>query len=290
MFLLLGLFWGGSFLAINQSLKGYSPFLAATLRTAFAFALTLIYVYFRKTKFPKKKYLILGILNGVVGLGLPWAFLFWAEQFVAPAMSAILNATAPIFTAIFAAIIIGGKEKMTWNRSLGVFLGFAGMAVIFGPAVTLGKTTDISGLMALVGMAVCYAISIAWLKKLSPHISNIVAIALECIGGLVILIPIMLIHGFMHGFLTGGDLLIPSLAIAYLGFFSTFLAYILFYKLLTEVGTMQAAAVTYITPIISILLDWLFLDKWIGNHALLGALIVFAAIRVINRPTVTVID
>lgn len=286
-FILISIFWGGSFLAINLSLHGFSPFLAATLRVFLATLFTLGYVKWKKVEFPRKTVTIQATANGLIGLGIPWALLFWGEQYVAPALCSIINSTTPIFTVIFTAIIVSSKQdRMTWNKWMGVILGFIGIAVIFGPFISGKSLQNTEGLVAVVGMALCYGISIAWLKRYSPHISSIMALFLECVGALIILIPISIVYGVTSYSLTGQSLLVPALALLYLSIFSTTIAFILFYKLLRDVGTVQATATLYMVPIVSIFLDWLILDKWIGTHALFGALIVFAALRLIHRPTI----
>ncbi len=285
LFILIAVFWGGSFLAINLSLKGFSPFLAATFRVAIAVILTFLYVTWKKTPYPKRKYVIQTILSGAVGIGIPWALLFWGEQFVSPALSSIINATAPIFTIIFAAIILrSSQDRMTWNKWLGVLLGFSGIAVIFGPFITEKSLQNIEGLAAIVGMAICYGLGIVWLKILTKHVSNLMALLLQCTGALIFLFPIALYYGLTHYWVTGENLLEASLAVLYLGIFSTTFAFIIFYKLLREIGTVQTAAVTYLIPIVSIFLDWLVLDTWIGTHSLFGALLVFASLKLINKP------
>lgn len=291
-FILISLFWGGSFLAINISLKGFSPFLGATLRVGVAAVVTSIYIFFKKTKFPNKSLTLQAMVNGAIGVGIPWALLFWGEQFVEPALCSIINATAPIFTAIVAAIIIKTpNEKMTWSKIFGVFLGFSGIAFIFGPFISGQSVESLWGLIAVVGMAICYGTSIAWLKKLSEHIGLSAIMFLELMGALIVLIPIAVVAGIYGHSLTGESLFAPTLAILYLGIFSTTIAFILFYKLLELSGSIEAAAVTYMIPIVSILLDLIVMNKWIGSHALLGALIVFAALKLINRPgTSRIID
>lgn len=283
-FILLGIFWGGSFLAINLSLKGFSPFLAATLRVLIAIIFCAIYIRHKKIPFPQKKYAVSAILNGTVSLGFPWVLLFWGEQFVEPALCSIINATVPIFTVIFAALILNAKEdRMSWNKWLGVIVGFIGIGVIFVPALTGRSTRSIEGLAAVIGMAIFYGIGIAWLKKISPHMRNLMALFLNCAGALMVLIPFAVVYGFINYAVTGEHLVTSLLALLYLSFFSTFIAFILFFKLVRDVGAAQASAVTYLSPIVSIILDWLFLDRWIGNHALFGALIVFLALRLVHR-------
>lgn len=284
-FLLLGLFWGGSFLGISESIKGFSPFFAVTLRIAIAVIFSGLYLLIKKPVFPAKKYILLATFNGIVGLGIPWALLFWGEQYVTPALSSIINSTSTIFTVIFAAFMLKNTpDRITWNKTLGIIIGFIGIAVIFGPFVSAKSAKSIEGLAAILLMAVLYGFSIAFLKIFADKLSCMMILFFEAVGGLIIIVPIALIDGFNNYFVVPEFLFRSTVAILYLGIFSTSIAMLLFYKLLKNVGSIQAAAVTYIVPIVSIALDWFVLDKWIGNHALFGALIVFAALRMINRP------
>lgn len=288
-FVLLSLIWGGSFLGINISLEGYSPFFAATLRVTVALTLSFFYIIIKKVKLPEKKMIVQAIGNGFIGVGIPWALLFWGEQFVPPALCSIINATSPIFTAIFAGLLIRSRnEPVNYYKWAGVFLGFFGIIIIFGPFISASTVENLQGLTAIVMMAVCYGFSIAWLKKISEKMSTSMAMFFGYIGALIALTPITTYYGATHYMIKDVSLLKPTIAILYLGIFSTFVSFILFYKLLKMSGSVQAAAVTYMIPIVSIILDLVVLDKWIGTHALLGAAFVFGAIRLIHKqPTPT---
>lgn len=290
-FILICVFWGGSYLGISISLKGFSPFLAATLRVFVALLMSAAYLVLQKQKLPEKKYIFQIVMNGLIGIGFPWIFLFWGELHVQPALAAIIIATSPIFTVLSLAIIFGTKvEPLSWSKWFGVALGMGGIVVIFGPAVSGGSLDNFWGAFAIVGTAICYGISIAWLKKLTPFASNMMMLFLECIGALIILIPATITYGVFRYYLTGEHLLAASLAIAYLSVFSTFLAFIFFYRLVHNLGGVHAAATTYLVPVISIFIDWAVLGKWVGNHAFFGTLVIFTALRLIHKSTPPAIE
>jgi len=288
-FVLISIFWGASFIAINISLKAFSPFLAACLRVGISAAITGIFIAISKNiKLPNRSISFQTILNGMVGLGLPWAFLFWGSQYVAPALCSIINASVPIFTVIFAAIIVSSaQDKMTWNKCIGVMIGFIGILIIFAPFISKNSMQSTLGLLAVVGMAFFYGLSIAWFKRLSPHLTAFTSIFLESIGALIVLIPIAVIYGTKHYYIKDVPMLQPILAILYLSIGSTVIAFSLFFWIIKKEGSVEAASVTYMIPITAILIDLIFLKKWIGHHALLGMLVVFAGIKLINRTRVT---
>lgn len=280
-FILVCIFWGGSYFAINISLTGFSPFLAAAIRVAIAALLSLAYM---KTR---GRHLQIGhlapvIINGAIGVGIPWALLFWGEQHVQPALASIIIATSPLFTLLFIGPIAGrDSEPITRGKKLGIVLGMVGIAVIFMPSIS--RPEGALGIIAIIGTAICYGISVAWLKKLAPHVDNASMLFLECIGALSVLVPISLAHGFSAYFLTGEPLLKPLAAIFYLGICSTFIAFILFYKLVRAMGGTGAATTTYLVPIVSIIIDGVVSKKWIGFHEAIGAIIIFIALGFVHK-------
>jgi drug/metabolite transporter (DMT)-like permease len=287
-FILLSLFWGGSFIAIKFSLEGFHPFLAVTLRIVIAFGLAALYVVVKKIAWPSKRVMLRAMIAGAIGLGIPWALLFYGEQYVEPALASIINAATPLFTILFAMIMLSRKEEpITANRILGIVLGFVGIGVIFGPFVTMHSYQGIYGLLAILGMAVGYAFSLIILKGVTSKAGNMMLLFCECAGGAAVVIPLTVFTGLKEPLLTGGDLLIPTISILYLAVVSSALAMLIFYSLLRNTGTLLASAVTYTIPIVSIALDWIVLDKWIGSHALFGALIIFAALKLIRKPIVS---
>jgi drug/metabolite transporter (DMT)-like permease len=226
------------------------------------------------------------IIIGSIGLGLGWLLLFSGQKFVAPALASILNATTPLFATIFSSVILRKtSDRLTSYKCLGVVIGFSGIVVIFAPGILNGSELNVPAMLAILGTSACYGTSITWLKKLSAHISNIMVLFLQCMGGLLLLIPITIIDGIKNSFFTGEEFLTSTLAILYLSLFSTAIAIILFMKLIRDVGSIQAAAVTYLVPIVAILLDLFILKRWVGPHALLGILIVLSGIRLIHKPS-----
>lgn len=287
-FILLSLFWGGSFIGIKFAIEGYHPFLAAAIRILIALIIAAAYIAVKKVKFPPRRIALKATFAGFIGLGLPWLLLFWGEQYVEPALASIINATTPLFTILFAIFLLKrDEEPITWNRMMGIVLGFIGIFVIFGPYVGTHSYKSVMGLLAIVGMALFYGLSIVVLKSVTAQAGNMIILFYECIGGALIVVPVTIVAGFREPLLTGEPLLVPSIALLYLGIFSSAIAMMLFYSLMRSAGSLLASAVTYTAPIVAITLDWLILGEWIGSQALFGALIIFAGLRLIKRPVIS---
>jgi drug/metabolite transporter (DMT)-like permease len=284
-FALLAILWGGSFLAIRFSIDNFPPFAAASLRVATATALMFFYMRLQKAALPKDASLVWQLLGvGFFTLGLPWALLFWGERFVSPAMGSILNSTTPLFVVIVAALFTS-QESVRWNKWLGVAVGFAGVIVIFGPKIVLGQGQSFFGMLAIVGMAVCYAIGIVWLKSLAHKTSASVAFFLQGVGALLFLLPLSFLSEWSAMHQSNWSSINGWVAVMYLGVFSTAIAQLIFFVLLRELGSVKASAVTYFIPIVAVILDWLVFGKFLSISSLVGAVVVLVGVRLIHMRT-----
>lgn len=281
-FILCGLLWGGSFLAIRFSIDAFPPFAAASLRVAIATTLLWTFMRWRRDKLPRDAKLVWQLLGiGFFTLGLPWALLFWGEQFVSPALCSILNSTTPIFTVVVAALIVR-NEHVSWNKWLGVVAGFIGVLMIFWPQLLNGEGSSLYGMLAVTGMAMCYSIGIVWLKSLTHRISAPVAFFLQGIGALMFLVPFSLLAEWSSIWSANWGATDSWLAIVYLGVFSTAIAQLIFYVVLRAWGSVKTSAVTYIIPIVAVILDWIVFGTFLSANAIIGAAIILAGVRLIH--------
>ena len=229
-FCLTTLFWGGSFLGIHYSLESFSPLFAAFLRIFAAFCFISVYLLFKKDRPPLfTNTWRISMLLGILGMVIPWIFLFWAEKFVPPAIAAIINSTVPIFVALMIPLVTP-KDKLTTSKIIGVLLSFLGIFVIFYPAVSASEWTNhLAGLVALIFMSISYALGIIITRRYADRLNNETNIFHQLISGGIIMLIISLIFGgeLMH------DVSLRSvLSVSYLGIFSTGLALIFFFEMI----------------------------------------------------------
>src|ERR1051326_1479547 len=110
-FFLLACFWGCSYIAIRFAVESIPPFGAAFARIFIGSILLHIYSLAVKSPFPKSKKLVFKIaLIGLFNFGLPWAALFWGEQYVQPALASIINSTVPIFVLTFSWFLLPEEQ------------------------------------------------------------------------------------------------------------------------------------------------------------------------------------
>lgn len=279
---LLAIFWGGSFLGIRYTVQAFPPISAAAIRVIMGAMFTLAFMYWRRVGLPRKTSHSLQLITiGFFCLGLPWALLFWGEQFVSPGMCAILNSSTPLFTVVLAAAFLK-SERVGLAKWLGVIVGLAGIIIIFGPTATWGDGDQIKGLIALTGMAFGYALGISWIKVLLKEVAGTTAFFMQCIGALIFLIPAVI---FLEGdALSSANWMSGQawIAMLFLGLFSTTLAQIIFITLIRKLGPVVASAVTYLVPIVAIALDWAVFQILPSTSAVVGGLVIIAGVTLVN--------
>lgn len=280
LFILLALFWGGSYLAIRVVVDAWPPFFGAAFRVALALIVLLFVAGLPRrmvgrdlrSVFRLNKATICAAISGVSSMGIGWACLFWGERHVTPAVAAIISAAAPIFTTLS----IGWFEpsfQRTWRHWAGVFLGFAGIFMIFGPQLG-GAKAELGGLIAVLVTAMSYGFSIALMHPHTHSMSGRVASVWQALAGLPVLILLSALFEPWPPFsaIVGN---VPALmAIVYLSLCSTALALVIWFRLLRSVGAVSASTVLYFIPIVSLLLDAVMLKKLPGWHVLAGALVI----------------
>lgn len=279
-FILMSLFWGGSFLAIAIAVQHFPPFFAAFIRSFIAMSAIAIYLFWKRGKIQRPKVWLQSFGSGLFIMGIAWIFLFWGEKYVSPALAAILNGTVPIFTTLLFPLLTP-QDKLSWNKWAGVLMGFLGIVVIFAPEFSFGMSLHLKGLLAVLMMAVCYAIGTLWTRRLSNRVSNSTNLFYQCLGSATILLIASAIFELPYQSLhwSGKALL----ALTYLGLFSSALSLLLFFVLVKEIGSVQASAVTYCPPLVAILLDVIFLKKWITWNQAIGAVIILGAVFLIHK-------
>jgi drug/metabolite transporter (DMT)-like permease len=277
---LLSALWGGSFIFLRIAVPEVGPLLTAILRTSLAgIALT---VFATVTGVPMnwrrnlKSFALVGLFAGVV----PFTCFSFAALYLPAAHSAVLNSTAPLFSALFSVIWL--SERLTLRKSAGLALGVAGVAILVGAgALELNKWTLVS-IAACLFAAACYALSTIVVKK-TGRAGGIHPIAMAtgslALGGLIMAptIPFSL-PPVMPSLLALG-------CVTALSLLSSGVAQAIFIPLIVKIGPTRAMCVSFLIPLFSMVWGFLFLHEQVASSTLLGAGVVLAAmVLVLTAP------
>jgi len=220
---------------------------------------------------------------GIFQISLPYGLVFWAEQYVSSGLAAVLFATMPFFVVIFAHILV--DEKLTRLKVVGVIASFIGLVLIFWRdlAVPQGLSGNLQfyGSLAVVGSAVSGALANVVGKQHAEEIDPAANVLVQSLTGTVALGAL--------GLATEGhaDLsFTPTsiLAILYLSIVGSALAFVGMYWLLKKTTATNVSLITFITPILALVLGWAVLQEVPDPNVGLGAMLILAGIYLTMKP------
>jgi drug/metabolite transporter (DMT)-like permease len=282
LLLLLGSVWGASFLFIKVVVEETSPLALVQGRITFgALAVVAVMAFGRRRSVrvsPRlwAKVAVLAVMNTVV----PFLLISWGEIHIESGTASVLNSTMPLFTALFAGLILV-DERMTWLRLSGLLLGFLGVATLTGGDIIDVTDSSVLGQMAVVGAAACYGAGAVYARILLRSEDPLDLCRLQLVIGALILAPALFaVDGVPNYNLS----LEAWLSLITLGVLGTGLAYMAYLWLLGAIGSVRSSLVTYIVPITGLTLGWAVLDESIGINSIVGcALIILGVTTVIRR-------
>lgn len=279
--LILAAFWGGSFVAIQAIVHDAPPVAAAFWRVVTATALTFVYSRLRHIKRPSKSFHRHAMMSGFLSMGFPWALLFWAEQHVNGAMGAIMNATVPIMVVLLNPIFNPGI-RILLRQWVGILVAFVGIMVIFGPRVLSGPASDGWAILALGGMVLGYATSLLYTHRYLKGVPPSIVAGWQGVSAGAFLLLVVLIAGenvIAPVFWTNTTV---WMGIAYLSIFSTLIANIIFVKLIQNKGSIVASLITFLIPVFSMLIEWIWMGQAPGRSSLAGFFLVVAGLYMVQ--------
>ena len=256
----LSILWGGSFFFVEILVKHLPPFTIVTCRVGFAALALWAIVLALKIPLPKTRQhwtalFIVGFLNNA----LPFSLIVWGQTQISSGLASIFNATTPFFTVLVAGALLI-DERITKPKLLGVLVGFLGVIVLIGPEALKGMTGSMLGQLAVMGAAISYAFAGAFSRRFKRWgLSPLIVATGQVTMATLMLFPLMMIIDKPQFSMT---LPLEAIgAIIGLAFFSTVIAYILYFRLIASAGATNAALVTFLIPISAILLGVTFLGE-----------------------------
>lgn len=290
-FWLLALIWGSSYMFIRIGVAQVPPFQLVFIRTAMAaIGLTLV-VYGRGKRLPTdwrslRDLLFLGIVNTVF----PFALITWGETRIESSLASVLQATSALFSLVVAHFTFA-DEPMTWRKVIGLGVGFFGVIVLASrssghSSSEITPFMHLLGQLAIVISSLCYAIGGVYGRKamqnrLEPIVTAAGAMLVAAVVTGLIAYGAPLWGGVAPVGLTYLSPNVLGVLLA-LGLVNTFGAYLIFYSLVATLGAARTAMVTYVLPVVGLLLGAIFLAEPIDGRLLLGAILVVGSIGISN--------
>lgn len=270
----LGCVWGSSFILMQLGLQGVNSIQLGSLRILFA-ALFLMIVGFKQiAKIPLYKWKYIA-LTSVFGTFVP-AYLFAiALSKIDGSVSAILNSLTPLNTLLVGLFFFGLDVQR--RQIFGVIIGFIGcvLLVLFGDGEN--TTENYYYAILIVIASIFYGINVNLIKK---YLSDLKPLAISTGNFVVMFVPALLVLYFSGFFdIVHQEKVQTSLGfIVILGIVGTGFSNILFFKLIQLSSPVFASSVTYIIPVVAIMLGYLFMNETLSIVQVIGALVVLVGV------------
>jgi drug/metabolite transporter (DMT)-like permease len=263
----LAALWGASFLFMRIAAPAFGPLALIELRVAIA-AVFLLFVLAMSGKLATLKS-DAGAMAwvGVINSAIPFTLLAYATLSVTAGFAAILNATSPLWAAVVALLWLG--TRISGWRTMGLILGFAGVIVlVWGTASFKPGGTGLAIVAALLA-TLSYGIAANYAKKRLPAKDPMAVATGSQIGAAIVLLPFAIISWPQSPISAQAWVSVIVMGVA-----STGIAYILYFRLIANVGPAKAIAVTFLIPVFAVAWGYVFLDEALTTQMIVGAAIV----------------
>lgn len=265
--ILLALIWGGSFLAIRTALDEVTPLTSVAHRTGWAMLALWVVVAAMRLPLPRDPRIWVGFLGmGLLNNAIPFGLMAWGQLHVETGLTSILNASTAIFGVVIAAIFFA-DERMTRRKSIGIVLGFFGVAMAIGLDNFTSFDLRSLGQMAILAGTVSYALAGVWARHFLSGLPPQVAAAGMLTGATLITLPLA---WFVDGPISLDLGPVTLAAVAYYALIATAGAYLLYYRVLAMAGSGNLMLVTLLVAPIAIILGAVVRGETLGPHAFGG--------------------
>jgi drug/metabolite transporter (DMT)-like permease len=274
LFLGLAMIWGSSFLFIAIGLDAFHPGLVTLLRVGLGSAFLALIPRTRAVKIDRED-LPKVILIALIWVAIPFTLFPIAQQWIDSAVAGMLNGATPIFTAVLATALLRSLPGPL--QVAGLIVGFVGILAIALPSAGSGATAAV-GVILVVVATVCYAVSLNMVTPLQQKYGSLPLMARILSVATLMVAPFGLV-GLGDSTFAWSSLL----AVAAIGVLGTGLAFILMGTLAGSVGATRASFITYLIPVVALVLGVLFRDEVVSPVAVSGVFLVIVGAFLASR-------
>lgn len=276
---LLAFIWGWSFLFIKVAVEGMTPTTVAGTRIALGALVLLAVCRARRLELPRDPAVWRHfVVTAFFGSALPFTLLAWGEERITSALTSVLNAATPLFTALAVALLL--KERLRPAQLAGLALGFVGVAVAAGVGGDDFADSSVTGGLAAIGAGASYGVGLAYVRRHMMGLPAEVGALGQLVAGAAMLAPFAVLTS-----LSEGVDLVPRrvLAIVLLGVVGTGFAYVLYYRLIADMGPTKTSLVTYLVPVVAVTVGVVFLDEPFSWRLVAGGALIVGGIVLVNQ-------
>lgn len=263
----LAALWGASFLLMRLGAAEFGPVALVAIRVTGAALLLVPLLAWRGQLSTLRRHWRPILVVGLTNSALPFLCFSFAALSITAGMSSIFNAASPLFGALIARLWLG--DRLTPGRIAGLAIGFGG---VLGMALSSGSfRPGGSGwaILACVVATVSYGFSPNYMKRSLQGVEPLAIAAGSQVAASLVLIGPAILWWPAHGLSMTDWLSAAVLALACTG-----LAYILYFRLIANVGPANALAVTFLIPAFAVVWGWMFLGERVTPAMVVGCAVI----------------
>ena len=224
------------------------------------------------------------LIFATMEMAVPWILLATAEEHLASGLTALIIAAVPIVGTI-AAFLLGDQHALRFVRIVGIGFGLGGVALLVGHDLTSDNAPPWWSVVEVLVVVVCYATAPFLADRRLADVPSLGVIAVSLSFVTLIYAPIA-----ATSLPDKAPRINPVLAVLGLAFVCTGVAFVVFFKLIDEVGPARAGLITFVNPVVAIALGAVFLDELITAATVIGFLLVIAGCWLATRPPPARVD
>ena len=271
--LTLAALWGGSFLFMRMAAAEFGPAALSAVRVIGASCFLLPLLRFRGQMGALRQHWRPIFVVGITNSALPFLLFGYAALSITAGLSSIFNAAAPLFGAVIAWLWL--KDRLTPSRIVGLAVGFCGVLWLAWANVNQGASFKPGGsgwaVVACIGATLLYGVSANFTKRRLTGVPPLaVAAGSQLSAALFLAGPAIVWWPQVN---PSGTAWMAVLALALL---CTGMAYVLYFRLIANIGPANAIAVTFLIPAFAVLWGWMFLAEGVSWVMLLGCAVIVA--------------
>jgi drug/metabolite transporter (DMT)-like permease len=273
----LSAIWGSSFIFIRVIAPVLGPVLTVTTRVLIGGAVLVAYCRIigldAQVKRHWRQYAVIGLVNST----LPFMLFAFAALHLPASYSVILNSTAPLFTALWAVPLL--DERLTRLKVTGLLTGAAGVALVSRAGPVVPDLWFWIAVLACLGSTTCYALSSIYMKKRAAHLKPLAVAGWSQIFAAIAMAPLV-------PFAEPSAPLTALIAfnVLMLALFCSSIAYVLYYRLIADIGPTRALTMAFLMPVFGMLWGALFLAEPITLAMIAGCALIIGGATAVLRP------
>jgi drug/metabolite transporter (DMT)-like permease len=278
LLLALSAIWGSSFIFMRYLAPLIGPVATADMRMLIAGLFLLLFFLLVRFK-PQwrknaKHFLVIGLLNSAI----PFLLYSVSALYLPASMEAIFNSLAPMFGAVFSALWLG--ESLSVRKVTGLLLGVGGVVLMSSLGALPATAATALSIAACVCAPACYGLAGVYIKKRASAVKPMaVAGGSQLFGGFA-LMPVLFFAPPASGSITPPvALLVVAFAVLCSG-----IAYLIYYRLIADIGPTKALTVTFLIPVFAMLWGFVFLRERVTLGMAAGAAVILVGTFLVTAP------